>query len=132
MRFQKQYGYSKVDKCPFCGKQSVTKNEQGVPVCPKHSKKELLDLKCVCGSWLDLRIGKFGPYFECMKCGNINFNRGLELNPQIMKEEEEQEEANEKEKRELKEEEQEKSRERKRYDPDDVETVVRSDEVDFL
>ena len=35
--------------------------------------------KCICGSWLELRQGKFGPYFHCEKCGNKNFSKGMEV-----------------------------------------------------
>ena len=81
MRIPKRYGQSKITVCPFCGKQAITKNPQGIPVCLQHKNKMLPDMKCVCGEWLDIRNGKYGPYFYCIKCGNINFNRGLEMNP---------------------------------------------------
>ncbi len=74
------YGKSRDNLCPFCSKNAVTSNEQGVPVCVEHRKTNLHNMKCVCGEWLDLRSGKWGPYFSCMRCGNINFNKGLEMN----------------------------------------------------
>ena len=80
MHAKKVYGESRRDNCPFCGQLAVTENSQGIPVCVEHKKGVLDDLKCVCGSWLDVRKGKFGPYFFCMNCGNINFKRGLEMN----------------------------------------------------
>jgi len=80
MRIPKRYGQSRVNNCPFCGKISVTKNKQGVPVCIDHKEEMLKDLKCVCGEWLDVQEGKWGPYFRCMNCGNINFNKGMEMN----------------------------------------------------
>ena len=83
MYIPKKYGLSKVDKCPFCGLNAVVKNDQGVPVCQKHKGLKLDDLKCVCGSWLELHSGKWGPYFRCMNCGNINFKKGLEMNPGV-------------------------------------------------
>ena len=83
MYIPKRYGESKIDSCPFCGKVSVTKNSQGVPVCTNHRTGELKDLKCACGSWLDLNTGKFGAYFRCGNCGNINLKKALEMNPQI-------------------------------------------------
>jgi hypothetical protein len=82
---KKIYGESRRDICPFCGQLAVTENPQGVPVCVAHKKEELNDLKCACGSWLDVRKGKFGAYFSCMNCGNINFRRGLEMNDKIRK-----------------------------------------------
>ena len=81
MYIQKKYGESRFDGCPFCGQQAITKNSQKIPVCLKHKNSEILDLKCLCGDWLDIREGKYGPYWQCMKCGNINFKRGLEMNP---------------------------------------------------
>ena len=82
MRIPKRYGQSKTDNCPFCNKRALTVNSQGIPVCLKHKDKELTDLKCACGEWLDLQNGKFGPYFRCMKCGNISFRKAMEMNPQ--------------------------------------------------
>jgi hypothetical protein len=81
MRYRKVYGQSKIDNCPFCGKRALSKSGQGIPVCVEHKESEILDLKCVCGEWLDVCSGKFGPYFRCMRCGNINFNKALEINP---------------------------------------------------
>lgn len=85
MRRRKVYGQSRVDKCPFCGKQAVLKNPQGIPVCTKHTKNMLLDLKCICGEWLDVKKGKFGSYFRCIKCGNVSFSKAMEANPNIGK-----------------------------------------------
>ncbi|MBI2654187.1 hypothetical protein HYX02_05255 [Candidatus Woesearchaeota archaeon] len=80
MHISKKYGQSKVDECPFCRKQATTMNRQAVPVCSKH-KEELLDgMKCVCGSELEVLNGKFGVFFSCMKCGNMNMRKVLELN----------------------------------------------------
>jgi len=84
MRIPKRYGSYRVDKCPFCGKQATTSNKQGVPTCIKHKDNELLDLKCACGDWLDLMDGKYGPYFKCMKCGNVSFSRALEINADLI------------------------------------------------
>ncbi len=79
MRIPKIYGQSKIEKCPFCEKQAISQNTQGVPTCSDHKKQELQDIKCACGSWLELRTGKFGSYFNCIKCGNVNFKRALEM-----------------------------------------------------
>ena len=76
---KKEYGNYQQNVCPFCSKVAVTKNSQGIPVCREHSNKKLEGIKCVCGSWLDLCDGKFGPYFRCMNCGNISFQRGLNM-----------------------------------------------------
>ncbi len=111
------YGQSRVEKCPFCGRQATTENSQGVPVCLKHKKRELLNLKCICGGWLDLRKGKWGPYFNCMDCGNMSWWKGLELNPQN----EDDDEPGKEEKEDASE---------KKDKP--KETVITSDDVDFL
>lgn len=81
MRFKrkKTYGQYKTAECPFCGKQATQKNEEGIEVCRLHTKEKLPEIKCTCGSWLELRVGKFGPYFNCLNCGNINFEKGKEM-----------------------------------------------------
>jgi hypothetical protein len=80
MYIPKRYGQSKIDKCPFCDKNAVTENSQGVPVCASHKSEVLQNLKCVCGRFLETRKGKFGAYFNCMNCGNINFKKAMEMN----------------------------------------------------
>ena len=85
MFIPKQYGKSRVDCCPFCGKQSTTVNSQGVPVCLQHKGELLSGLRCFCGDSLEVRSGKWGSYFFCMRCGNISFAKGLEANPGIGK-----------------------------------------------
>ena len=80
MFIPKKYGQSKIDNCPFCKKQATAMNSQDVPVCQGH-KDEILDgLKCVCGSTLEMLHGKFGIFFSCIKCGNINLKKALEFN----------------------------------------------------
>ena len=83
MRGKKVYGESKIYICPFCDKKALTENKQGVPVCLKHKGRVLSDLKCVCGNWLDVMKGKWGAFFNCINCGNINLGKGLEINPSI-------------------------------------------------
>ncbi len=78
---RKQYGQSRVDACPFCGSQATSENEFGVPVCRHHTKADMPPLRCFCGDWLDVAKGKWGPYFSCMRCGNISWSKGLEANP---------------------------------------------------
>ena len=80
MRIPKRYGESKKQDCPFCGDFAITINEQEVPVCLKHKTSKIENFKCMCGDWLDLFAGKWGPYFRCMKCGNVTFKRALEIN----------------------------------------------------
>ncbi len=80
MYIPKKYGQSKVDKCPFCQKQATAKNKQGMPVCQNHMEEALDDMKCVCGSTLDMLNGKFGIFFSCAKCGNMNLRKVMEFN----------------------------------------------------
>jgi hypothetical protein len=81
MRFKakKSYGNYKTSSCPFCGKIATNQNEQGLDVCTQHTKRSMEEIKCTCGSWLELKKGKFGPYFNCMKCGNLNYQRAMEI-----------------------------------------------------
>jgi hypothetical protein len=80
MYIPKRYGESKVDKCPFCGSQAITLNTQKIPVCLAHKSAVLDDMKCVCGQYLETKIGKFGVYFSCIRCGNLNLRKVLEIN----------------------------------------------------
>jgi len=81
MYIPKRYGESRIDKCPFCGRTALIKNSQGVPVCQSHKNHKLNDLRCMCGELLELKTGKWGPYFRCINCGNINLKKALEINP---------------------------------------------------
>src|SRR3989338_9989384 len=83
MHIPKRYGQSKIDLCPFCEKAATAKNSQDAPVCQSHKKMLLPELKCSCSSYLDLRKGKFGVYFNCMNCGNMNMKKALSLNPNM-------------------------------------------------
>jgi len=76
---RKIYGLSKIDSCPFCNKQSVTKNKQGVPVCNLHKEALIPDIKCACGEYLEILSGKYGVFFKCINCGNISMKRALDL-----------------------------------------------------
>lgn len=86
MRIPKRYGESRIDKCPFCGTAATTNNPEGVPVCSKHKDSKLPPMRCICGECLDLKKGKWGPYFSCIRCGNIAFRKALEANPDLSKE----------------------------------------------
>ena len=79
MRIPKRYGQSKEMGCPFCGKQATAKNEQGLEVCRFHTKSIVEEFKCVCGSWLEPKTGKFGRYFLCTNCGPINYNKAMSI-----------------------------------------------------
>ena len=80
---KKVYGQSKAENCPFCGKRALTENSQGIPVCLEHKNEELVNFKCVCGEELEIRKGKWGPYFLCISCGSISFKKGLDMNPNL-------------------------------------------------
>jgi hypothetical protein len=75
---RKVYGQSKVEQCPFCDKTALSVNSQGIPVCQDH-KKEHLNIKCLCGSWLDVKKSKWGPFFVCGNCGPVSLKKGLEI-----------------------------------------------------
>lgn len=83
MRIPKRYGDYKVERCPFCKKQATGQNSEGVPVCYEHKNSTLPELKCICGSYLEMRKGKFGVFFTCIKCGNINRNKAFEINDMV-------------------------------------------------
>ncbi|MBT3814828.1 hypothetical protein HOE37_03490 [Candidatus Woesearchaeota archaeon] len=76
---KKSYGNYKRAMCPFCNGVATQKNEQGIDVCRMHTKSVLQDFKCTCGSWLEPRAGKFGTYFNCINCGNVNQSKALEI-----------------------------------------------------
>jgi hypothetical protein len=78
-RGRKVYGQSKADNCAFCGSIATQTTESGVLVCRHHREQKLEEIKCTCGSWLEQRSGKFGPYFNCLNCGNVNFNKAMEM-----------------------------------------------------
>ena len=80
MRYRKKvYGSYKKITCPFCERNSTQKNEQGLDVCHLHTKQVFPEIKCLCGSWLELRSGKFGAYFNCLKCGNMNYDKAMTI-----------------------------------------------------
>ncbi len=80
MRFRRKvYGESYVQHCAFCASIATQQNEAGVYVCHRHRQERLQEVKCTCGSWLEQKSGKYGPYFHCYKCGNVPFKKGLEL-----------------------------------------------------
>jgi len=81
MRFKakKVYGNYKKLNCPFCDRTATQKNGQGLDVCHLHTKEMLPEFKCTCGSWVEVRSSKYGPYFKCENCGNLNYKRGMEI-----------------------------------------------------
>lgn len=87
MRWKKQYGNYQQKNCPFCGRQATQQNEQGLDVCHRHLKEVQEEVKCACGSWLEFRRGKFGPYFHCLKCGNVPYKKGMTMKTETPKKE---------------------------------------------
>jgi len=79
LRIPKKYGQSKANFCPFCEQQAIIANKQKLPVCIKHKNTLLQEIRCLCGSYLDIKEGKFGPFFTCINCGIINMRKALEL-----------------------------------------------------
>ena len=78
---KKVYGQTKSDICAFCGNVSIKKNKIGLPVCKSHENEEGSPaFKCLCGSWLDIKYGKFGVYANCLNCGNMNMQKVFEIN----------------------------------------------------
>jgi hypothetical protein len=80
MHLPKRYGQSRIEKCPFCERQGIIKNSQGIPTCSAHKSMTLDDLKCTCGRYLFIQEGKFGVFFICTHCGNLNLRKVLEIN----------------------------------------------------
>lgn len=76
---KKVYGQSKEDTCVWCGKLATVENDAGLLVCPAHKNNEMPSIRCTCGEWLDLKAGKFGPFFLCFNCGPVSFAKGMEL-----------------------------------------------------
>ncbi len=80
MYIPKRYGESKTNKCPFCEKDAFSQNKQKIPTCKDHKDVQLQEVKCVCGSWLDMKEGKYGVFFTCINCGALNLRKVLEMN----------------------------------------------------
>ena len=77
---RKVYSEEKVSHCPFCGGAAIVRNSQKVPVCVKHKDMVLENMKCACGSYLDIKEWKFGPFFVCVNCNIVSFKKGLDMN----------------------------------------------------
>lgn len=81
---KKTYGMSKTSDCPFCGKIAIATTKEGLNVCRNHKESKLEVIKCTCKSWLEQKAGKFGPYFHCINCGNINFAKAMEMKSMML------------------------------------------------
>lgn len=125
MRFNR-YGDSRTDTCPFCSKIATTKSVEGFTVCSRHKNNKMPELKCICGQWLDIKKGNKGPYFQCINCGNVNFNRIAEVNIKILqKEDNENHDDKQGNNKEL-------TNKPKKETNQKKETVITSDELDLL
>jgi hypothetical protein len=80
VRIPKKYGESRSDVCPFCGKAAFLKNKVGLFVCKEHKNTDYPAIKCMCGEWLDVTVGKYGNYCTCLRCGPINLKKALVRN----------------------------------------------------
>lgn len=81
---KKTYGVYKTVECPFCSRLATQKNEQGIEVCYQHTKSVVEEIKCTCGRWLEPRSGKFGRYFNCLNCGNMNYEKAMQIKEMTM------------------------------------------------
>ena len=79
-RIPKNYGQGIIKRCPFCGNHAITQNSQGLLVCSRHKNAVLGVMKCICGEPLEIRRGKNGAYFKCIRCGNVNMRQVLQIN----------------------------------------------------
>ncbi|MFH1072981.1 MAG: hypothetical protein V1743_06140, partial [Nanoarchaeota archaeon] len=59
---------------------ALTENLQGIPVCLDHKNRKTGELKCVCGDYVDIKKGKYGTFFLCMRCGPMNLRKIKECN----------------------------------------------------
>jgi hypothetical protein len=76
---KKSYGQYQNLKCPFCERMATHKNKKGVAVCFRHQEISLDEFKCTCGEWLEAKESQFGPYFRCINCGNVSYQKALEM-----------------------------------------------------
>ena len=84
MYIPKRYGESKKETCPFCSRQGTVLNKDGLVVCVQHRNCQLDGLKCLCGSPLVPKTGKYGAFFGCDECGTtMNIRKALEINEDL-------------------------------------------------
>ncbi len=80
--FRKQYGKSKIVDCcqKDCERQALAKNGEGMPSCPRHKTLRTPKFVCTCGRVLSfISEGKFGAFFNCSNCGNINYKKVMSM-----------------------------------------------------
>ncbi len=76
---RKVYGQNKADICVFCGARALAENKQGLPVCEPHRNNTFDDITCLCQAKLEIKKSKFGPFFVCPSCGPVSWKKGLEM-----------------------------------------------------
>lgn len=77
-RGKKVYGQGYNQNCVFCGGFATQTTKEGLLVCRNHNNSQLNEQKCACGKVLELKSGKYGAYFNCLVCGNVNVKKGLQ------------------------------------------------------
>lgn len=81
---KKVYGESQTEACVFCGAQSYKRNKLGLPLCKEHQNEEYAPaFKCICGDWIDVLNGKYGPYAKCLRCGIQKLDKIREHNSML-------------------------------------------------
>ncbi|MFH1917282.1 MAG: hypothetical protein ABIJ21_08535 [Nanoarchaeota archaeon] len=124
MRIPKVYGQSRMEGCIFCNARALSMNSQKIPTCVAHKNREVLDWKCACGDWLDIKNGKYGAFFTCMKCGIVSIRKAREINFGKIQEEGKEEESKERQSQ------TQKTKRREDYEPKEI--TIRSDDPDYF
>lgn len=61
-----------LNKCFVCEKPATFKTIDKFNVCFRHKNYTPEKIKCSCGKMFEFKISKFGPYYNCIKCGNYS------------------------------------------------------------
>ena len=80
MRGRKIYGEYKIATCPFCARNAIARNVQGIPVCEGHRNESIAAMRCMCGRDVEVIVGKWGPYGRCERCGNLSWSKLTSMN----------------------------------------------------
>lgn len=78
MYIPKKYGSYQKHACVFCGKTATVSNAQGLSTCIADQQQNMEEKKCACGESLEIKQGKYGPFFLCPSCGPISLKKALE------------------------------------------------------
>ncbi len=82
MYIPKKYCSYQKNVCVFCGKTSTVTNAQGLLTCIADQRKTLEEKKCACGEMLELKQGKYGPFFLCRSCGPMSLKKSMDSDTQ--------------------------------------------------